>query len=285
MKKFYTSVKNKRKERMKKFSLHPSGKMICLDVETHTYTFHKKKTLRSVTTILNNWFPFNKEKISVIVATKLGITPGEVIEMWQKQADMGTAVHAVIEESLKAKAYLPSEATKQGIEPGYSVAIQKLIPILQEKYDFLHTEYLVGCPDLSVAGTIDAVGMNKKTGRLTIFDWKTQGKPTPKRSMFFEECCPAPLDHLTMNKVNRYMLQLYTYKFIAQREGYFKLKPGGFDQEIDLELILFVKNSTGSGVDVVQQPLQNSDVIPTHQDWEMRPQDVILKVLKHGMEK
>ena len=67
---------------------------------------------------------------------------------------------------------------------------------------------------LGVCGMVDQLFWNEKSGKLEIWDWKTnkQIKKNNKWQQFKE-----PLDHLDVCELNTYSLQLSAYKYIIEK--------------------------------------------------------------------
>ena len=88
----------------------------------------------------------------------------------------------------------------------YEKSFGKLIPV--------RAEIVVGDKEWGVTGMIDQLFFNEKSGKLEIWDWKTN-KAIKKENKWqqFKE----PLSHLDVCELNTYSLQLSFYKLIVER--------------------------------------------------------------------
>eukprot|EP00759_Apiculatamorpha_spiralis_P028923 PhF_6_TR31391/c0_g1_i2/m.45979 len=174
---------------------HPSGKWIHFDSTKHTYSmqhtityqtppssssYSKKKkskavataqqqqvttmttnvALRSTSSILDTFFPFDKDGISKAVAMKQNVPQDVVLAAWNSQRDIGSAVHTLFEKSILEKRFVAGGGGEL-LGPAHEAAVERVLPWLLKEYDFLAVEQIVAAPELFVAGTIDAVARNK----------------------------------------------------------------------------------------------------------------------------
>ena len=185
---------------------------IIFDEINHTYTVDGK-ILQSVTNIVENCFPkFDAELHAKNTAAKMGITPEEVIAMWERKGkesrDLGTAMHKKIEKYYQG-------------EDSYEDDAFSLFKVFAEKVKLLpyRTEWAVYDTDYNIAGTIDFV--DYQDGKYTIYDWKRSDKiianGMPVKVSKYQEKGLYPLEHLENCAYYHYALQLSLYKFILEK--------------------------------------------------------------------
>ena len=94
----------------------------------------------------------------------------------------------------------------------YTESYGKLIPV--------RAEVVVGDKDIGICGMVDQLFFNEKSGKLEIWDWKTNKKIDKKNKwQQFKE----PIDHLDVCEFNTYSLQLSLYKYIIERNTNLKM--------------------------------------------------------------
>jgi hypothetical protein len=204
---------------MDKKAYNPSGKCVVFNEAAHTYKVDKKQ-FTSVTTVLGEFFPkFDAERISYFVARREGKEQQEILDMWDKARDdaciYGTAVHLYAECKLLNEE-LPEPANKK--EATAFKLLDKYIPSLLEDYEVVEAEKIIFSEKHELAGMIDLVLRNKKTGKYALLDWKTNKKIEKKN----KHSKPAfhPIDHLNDSNYTKYQLQLNLYKYLMETEGY-----------------------------------------------------------------
>ena len=210
---------------MKKFA-HPGGKHLVFNPRYHQYSMEgNDKKFRSVSNVLNDFFPFDTLRIATIVAEKEKKTVDEVKAAWSRQAMLGSNVHAFIEAKIEKRpppVLLPKET--HGDEPLFFPEAQKAVEAVLQEYETIQIETGVASPAFGIAGTIDYLGRHKGTGRFLVADWKTTGKASSNfRFGTFEEPCPGVLGHLPNEKFFRYAMQILIYGYILRSEGYSKI--------------------------------------------------------------
>ena len=88
----------------------------------------------------------------------------------------------------------------------YNDSYGKLIPV--------RAEVVVGDEELGLCGMIDQLFWNEKSGKLEIWDWKTNKKIDEKNKW---QQFKDPIGHLDVCELNTYSLQLATYKYIVEK--------------------------------------------------------------------
>lgn len=171
--------------------------------------------------------PFDAVYWSQRKADEEGVTVDEIKARWKLKADIacekGTAVHEYVENYLSNKVF-PYPATsiravfdgQDPVRPKYN----KIIPLVHKfcediKGRMIHvrSEFIVGDIEYGLCGMIDQIFYNKKSGKLELWDWKTNEKiDTESRYKLL-----SPVDHLSNAKLDIYSLQLSLYKHIIQK--------------------------------------------------------------------
>jgi len=233
---------------------NPRGRIITFDEDEHKYTDEHGEKFNSVTTVIHSLFPeFEREKMAYFVARKRVMkregyatkddTPTYevmkerevVLEEWElnknQACDLGTQIHRYAECKLQDIDFdMDFTGEKQ---PKMAKSLDAFIPELLKSYEFLEAEKIVFVPSLRLAGTIDLIMRNIKTGKHCIFDWKSNkainmNDSYGKKGKLF-------LDHIEHSNYWHYALQLNLYRWILAKEKY-----GEFD---DVELGLFHINT------------------------------------------
>ncbi|KAK7200174.1 hypothetical protein NESM_000068200 [Novymonas esmeraldas] len=229
---------------------HPSGSEILFDAKWHQYKLGGT-ALRSVSKLLDRYFPFDEKRVLELVSKKTGQPVATVKAGWMRQALLGKNVHEFIECKLLGKpppaftllmqrrqareASRPADATGpavisttamedevlHGEEALYLPVAEAAVERVLGDYDVLGAEQVIAAPRWGIAGTVDFVGRNRRTNRLLIGDWKTTGSVVSNfRFGSFETPCPGVLRHLPNNKLHRYAMQVVIYGEILARERY-----------------------------------------------------------------
>ena len=152
----------------------------------HYYTFKGKRVKWSVTQFVSSVSqPFDKETMSQRIAEKQGCTQKEILDNWQRNADisccLGTIFHLRSELYAQGKQFEIdyAEADKLGIRIEVETRMKKLIPMqdrffskIKGKLIPLKTEFTVGLGE-TIAGNIDLLCWNEKEQEIQIWDYKT----------------------------------------------------------------------------------------------------------------
>ena len=225
-----------RRRRYNTIHRHSRDGFISFDETSHTYTVDGK-SLQSVTNIVENCFPkFDAELHAENTAAKMGITPQEVIDMWERQGkesrELGTTMHQKIESYYQGKDSREDDAFRL-----FRMFTDKI------KLEPYRTEWTVYDTDHNIAGTIDFV--DYQNGEYTIYDWKRSDKiianGMPVKVSMYQEKGLYPLEHLENCAYYHYALQLSLYKFILERNydmKISKLRLGIFHPSYDKPYVL-----------------------------------------------
>lgn len=139
-----------------------------------------------------------------------GMEPDAIKASWKDLGDQesskGTKLHADIENF-----YNGQEIHNDSVEWGYFQAFLK---------DHTHltpyrSEWRVWDEDLRIAGTIDMVFLDPKTGNACIYDWK-RSKEIKTQNRFQKALTPE-LSHMDDCNYSHYTLQLNLYKILLER--------------------------------------------------------------------
>lgn len=243
---------------------HPSGTDVLFDTKWHQYKVGGT-ALRSVSKLLDRYFPFDEKRVLELVSKKTGQPVDMVKQGWSRQVLLGKNVHEYIECRLLKKpppAFMlllqrrkareaarpadstgPSTTTSTSLEdealhgeeglyiPVADLAVDKVL----RTYDILGVEQVIAAPGWGIGGTIDFMARHRRTNQILIGDWKTTGSVASNfRFGSFETPCPGALRHLPNSKTYRYAMQVIIYGEILAREQYFE--KGFFDAPLRASL-------------------------------------------------
>lgn len=187
----------------------PTFQEIEFDREKHLYSY-RGQSLKSVTQVTGSLkIPFDAERQAPLTAKKEGKTVEEVLAAWdeagRKGREKGTLVHGYIDARAHnqpwAGEHLPEMDAFDGWLSGEGRALA-----------FRRLEWIVGYPELGVAGTVDALAWNNSTQTYQIWDWKT-GSKFNTRSLYRKFLLP-PFDDLDECELESYSLQVSLYRLI-----------------------------------------------------------------------
>lgn len=171
---------------------------------THAYTKDGKK-YTSVSEIIEQFIP---EFQKYAIAGRMKGDTQDILDEWELNSDIsklyGTAIHKALEYWIRF-----GKITK-------IPHIRKVIEAFSKKYawETLKSEIVVDSDDLIISGTIDVLEVIGRN-RVNIVDLKTNyelDKAGHGKLL-------NPFDYLDNNKINKYRLQLSTYKELVERKG------------------------------------------------------------------
>jgi len=186
--------------------------MIIFDEKSHTYTnANTDEKYISVTTLLGKYkTPFDKDKHSLRVAEREGVSQEMVLEMWEKEnkraTDRGTKIHKLMEN------YVSFGERSEDYDWLYK-SYDKVISYSVEKYKKIYSENLLHNDEFKIAGTADLI--YDHGDYFTIGDFKTN-----KRFNYtsdFNEHFKDPIDHLLYCEFNNYALQMSMYAYMYEK--------------------------------------------------------------------
>ena len=147
-------------------------KNIVLDKELHEYRLlnQTEKKFTSVTKFIEQHFKkFDAQKIARKLVSNhpkyIGRSIESVIKDWDNARQHGTEVHNQIDEWIKNRTYVSEAKASRAVDWLNNYKNQLNIDIL--------SEVTLYSSELSIAGTVDILINNKKTGYYDIIDWKT----------------------------------------------------------------------------------------------------------------
>ena len=186
--------------------------MIVFDEKSHTYTNSQtKENYISVTTLLGEYkIPFDKDKHSLRVAEREGVSQELVLETWAKEnkraTDRGTKIHKLMENYIE---YGEKVEDYNWMYKSYD----KVIPHAVKEYKKIYCENLLYTHEFKIAGTADLI--YDHGDYFTIGDFKTN-----KRFNFnsnYNEHFKVPIDHLQYCEFNNYALQMSIYAYMFEK--------------------------------------------------------------------
>ena len=231
---------------------HPQGYEIVFDEEPHVYytiltghltptgtvpranmnpdgsygnkTVANKIFYTSGTTFVHKFCPpFDPDgKIAEKKAREVGVSPDQIRFEWKQKGiaacEMGTRVHETCEDILHRRAFRnqPKDDHERKLMAAGWEACQRIMA----DYNVIGVEQMVGDLDCQIAGTIDLLVSNKKTGAVGIFDWKTNAKIDFQNNFRNGSRMLRPIQHLHNCSGVIYTLQLNLYQYILVKSGY-----------------------------------------------------------------
>ena len=195
----------------------------------HVYYIDGKEAISSTTLIGKYEKPFDSVYWSEVKAPELGMSPEEVRDMWElggKVAGLkGTKVHSYVENLIANKVLPYFDQAGRGLggvpeEADVEIAYDKIVPMVNKFIDdirgkliHIRSEIVIGDSELLIAGMIDQLFYNVKSGKLELWDWKTNKKINTSSNYKLLK----PLTKLSNAKLDLYSLQLSLYKYIIHK--------------------------------------------------------------------
>lgn len=193
--------------------------MIVFNEEKHTYTNSiTNEQYISVTTLLGKYkTPFDKDKHSLRVAEREGVTQEMVLEMWDKEnkkaTTKGTKIHKLMENYVN---FGETEDDYSWLYKSYDKAISYTV----NKFKKIYSENLLHNEEYCIAGTADLIYDHGDF--FTIGDFKTNKKFN--YSSDFNEYFKDPISHLPYCEFNNYALQMSMYAYMYEKISQKKCK-------------------------------------------------------------
>lgn len=164
--------------------------------------------------------PFPREEIAGRTARKEGKTVEQVLAEWDKKGEdgrnLGTAVHAYIAGVLQGWVVYDDPILALNAKVAEQHAFDNFWTLAQREFEIEEVELIIGSSLLKLAGTVDAILKNDRTGQLHIFDWKT-GKFNFRNN--FGETLLPPFRDLDHAEFEHYSLQVSLYRLILETSG------------------------------------------------------------------
>lgn len=196
--------------------------------DPHVYYLNGKKANLSATKLISKFKkPFDSDYWSQKKADDEGITKDEMLARWKLKGDIscekGTAVHEYVENRLANKVFpYPSAKIKSlfdGADP-VQEKFDKIVPLVEKfisdtrgRMISVASELVIGDLEYNIGGMIDQVFYNKKSGKIELWDWKTNEKIDRGSKYKFN----SPINHVPSSKLEEYSLQLSLYKHIIEK--------------------------------------------------------------------
>jgi hypothetical protein len=183
----------------------------------HTYTLNGQ-ILHSVTKRINSLKPaFDSAYWAQRKADERGVTADVILAEWEakRQAgfDKGNRMHAYIQQVLKGETTLDPFLALSDRLPDMD-AFDRAWATLQGVVTVEQCEWIVGDAGLGVAGTLDALLLDQRSGLYHIWDWKTGSKFNLDNR--FQRLL-VPFDDLDDCELVVYSLQVSLYRLIIER--------------------------------------------------------------------
>lgn len=193
------------------------------DEDSHTYLIKNKKLLSTTTYIEKFSQEFNAYHASENKAKKIQEnnpndkrTSTYYRKRWEyvnKEAtNMGSRIH------MFAECYPNFDEPMCNGEQGV-VDFFNWIP---EEYELLFLEFRLYDEDSLRAGTMDGLLLNKNTGKLVIFDFKTNRRNILE--FYTGKKLKEPFNNLYATNLNKYSLQLSDYMWMIEKNTEFKIE-------------------------------------------------------------
>jgi ATP-dependent exoDNAse (exonuclease V) beta subunit len=211
----------------------------------HKYTIDDVLAKTSVSGLIKTYEKgFDSTGIAKIVARRDGRSVSEVLEEWNFKRDYschkGSEFHLFVENFLERKKISinkdalitfmkdrPVYDDNKFIVQYYNEMAQMISNFInfydwwKQDHILLKSEFVIGDKETRICGTIDNLSYNKKTKKLSLFDYKTNKEiklENPRGDRML-----SPLDHLQSCELVKYSLQLWLYKLIIERNTPFEV--------------------------------------------------------------
>ena len=198
---------------------HPRDEHIYMDEPTHIYYLNEQPISISGTGFLHLFFdPFDIKKTASSLALKakpgtkyFGKTADDIVKMWGEGTQSGTIMHKNIEDYLNGV----SQHTDLSDKSNYGLFKQCYAWMKQIGLETYRTEWIIYDKEYDLAGSIDYVGYNKKTGKYWIIDWKRSNEL--RRNSFGGKCGNYPCNDIEDCNGWHYQLQVNLYRHILEK--------------------------------------------------------------------
>jgi len=207
---------------------------VTFDPDSHSYVDNENRTYVSGTGLKSQCFAqFDEDAAAAKVAADTGRLEFEIQAEWAEKrnaaADYGTKVHEYAEAVIAGTA-LPKPATEQ--ERRAFAIVDAAVKGLAAAYEFIATEQIIFDPLYRVAGTVDLLARNRRTGALAVLDWKTCESITTDS---YGKFALPPLNHVPDSKYHHYAMQLSIYAWLITHPEYTAYPTKG--EPVELALI------------------------------------------------
>lgn len=240
---------------MKKFF-----KNVEFEEATHKYTVDGKEAGLSTTGLIEQYSkPFDADFIAPLSAKKRGISVEEILAEWDYTRDYacerGNQIHLFAQGLWSGLGYYTDYSL---IDERFIKDLKVELPILQQQaidfynnykddYEFIEEEQFLYNEDFDLAGSIDLLLRNKKTGEYVIVDFKTYGtlhkKVYNKMKVPLQEFNDDNITHLSFQtEVYKQMFEIETDLTVGEVFGiYFSVKNESYEVIKVLEMSKEIK--------------------------------------------
>lgn len=200
-----------------------------------------------------------------------GKTDDEIKAIWANSGNLGTIFHARC-EMYYLKKEIPDFSTLEEYEQKELKQFLKFNHehVLPQGLFPFRTEWRVFDEEIDLAGSIDMVYQNPRTGNLLIYDWK-RTKDLPKTA-FGNKRGVWPLEHLPDSKFWAYSLQLNMYRWMLEKnygvkvEGMCLVACHEKRDDYLVEIVAFMDSEIDMLVKVRKELLKRGTTTMTHED-------------------
>lgn len=193
------------------------------DAEPHEYYLGERKLTSFSRWIEDFTNPFNETEIAPLVASKRGCTAEEVLAEWAWSRELGTQVHAWIEEfwsSFGRRVLTPQLPTGH---PDVRLRCEKFMALYQRRLHQLTPlaiEWMVYNEQSGTCGMLDLVAQHPDCVGVTVPDWKTNGELKLNKNVNrFSKRMRGPFADLWDTHENKYSLQNSFYRIHLEEAG------------------------------------------------------------------
>ena len=198
---------------------HVRDANIYMDEPTHVYYLDETPMSISGTGFLHLFFEKFDSKLAAESISKkakpgtkyFGLSRDQIEKMWNEGTTAGTIMHKNIEDYLN------------GMSPNADLSDKDQFGLFKQCYSWMkqigletyRTEWIIYDKDYDLAGSIDFVGYNPKTGKYWIIDWKRSNEL--RRNSFGGKCGNYPCDDIEDCNGWHYQLQVNLYRYILEK--------------------------------------------------------------------
>ena len=207
---------------------HPNDRdhRLNYDSTTHTYNTDTCHNFRNVSSVIKGAFPpFETNRVAASCSRShnpeyRNKSPSQIKTSWARSRKLGTQLHDIIDMF-----YNMNDAPYAGT--GVESSLAQFMTWNNKKEDvegweIFRTEWRIFDEELKVAGTVDAVFVDKD-GKYHLVDWK-RSKEIKNHAYRGARATAQGLTHLLACNYNQYALQLNTYKYILERRYGIKIE-------------------------------------------------------------
>lgn len=207
----------------------------------HSYRINGEPIGQSVSRVIKKYeTPFDKDKLSQIVAKRQGILVEDVIQLWdfkrEYACEKGTLIHGYIENFLFRKRVpldkgvinrfvkkYPEYVTEEVFYEDMARYVKNFSDFYnwwKQEHVLVKSELVVGDKESTICGTMDNLSYNFKENYFCIFDYKSNKEMKDKS----KDMLKGLVGHLGNTSTVKYSLQTHLYKALLERNTNIKIK-------------------------------------------------------------